>query len=57
VTIPLVALLATLIALPKFVEIPLARVSSRRVALLALPGVWLTAALGGFLLEYSTIQR
>jgi uncharacterized membrane protein YraQ (UPF0718 family) len=83
VTIMLVALFATLVALPTFFEIPfamlllangfpsgavvallfagpaintpslftLARVSSRKVAFLAFLGVWLTAALGGLLLE------
>ena len=81
--IALVALLATLIALPTFFEIPfgllllangfppgavlamlfagpavnmpslftLARVSSRRVALLVFLGVWATATVGGLLLE------
>ena len=83
-TIALVALFATLIALPTFFEIPLgmlllangfpsgavvamlfagpaintpslltlARVSSRKVALLAFLGVWCAATLGGLLLEF-----
>jgi len=82
--IAVVALLATLTALPTFFEIPfgllllangfppgavaavlfagpainmpslftLARVSSRKVALVAFLGVWITAAVGGLLLEF-----